>query len=459
MSFYTSVHRYGNKMLFRGYDSNGNRIHKKVPFKPTFYLPTKKPSEWKSLDGASVEPMKIESMSEAQDFVKRYEDVDNFKVHGNNNFVAQFLAEAYPGNIKYKLRDICVGNIDIEVASDDGFPHPEQADHPIISIAYKDSKSKVYHVWGLGHYDSTKSELDNIELIQYRHCDNEKDLIEKFLIFWQSNTPDIITGWNIRLFDIPYMINRTLKVCGEETTKLYSPWKIYKYRQIGIKGKSMDAYEIYGVSQVDYYDLFQKFGYTYGTQESYALNHIAHTVLGEKKLSYEEHGSLHGLYKADHQKFIDYNIKDVEIVKKLDDKMKLLDLIITIAYESKINFEDVFSPVKTWETIIYNFLKDQNIAVPQNRHRGESKGIEGGYVKDPHLGLHKWVVSFDLNSLYPHLIQQYNISPETISDDEVLKIKYRDGVNGLLNEEYNTDYLKEKQMILLGTNIPFKLNH
>ena len=156
--------------------------------------------------------MKIESMSEAQDFVKRYEDVDNFKVHGNNNFVAQFLAEAYPGNIKYKLRDICVGNIDIEVASDDGFPHPEQADHPIISIAYKDSKSKVYHVWGLGHYDSTKSELDNIELIQYRHCDNEKDLIEKFLIFWQSNTPDIITGWNIRLFDIPYMINRTLKV-------------------------------------------------------------------------------------------------------------------------------------------------------------------------------------------------------------------------------------------------------
>ena len=192
------------------------------------------------------------------------------------------------------------------------FPHPEEANHPIISIAYKDSKSKVYHVWGLDHYDASKSELDDIELIQYRHCDNEKDLIEKFLIFWQNNTPDIITGWNIRLFDIPYMINRTLKVCGEETAKLYSPWKIYKHRQIGIKGKSMDAYEIYGIAQVDYYDLFQKFGYTYGTQESYALNHIAHTVSRREENSrMKSLVSLHNLYKENHQKFIDYNIRDV----------------------------------------------------------------------------------------------------------------------------------------------------
>ena len=431
MSFYTSVHRYGNKMLFRGYDSNGNRIHKKVPFKPTFYLPTKKPSEWKSLDGASVEPMKIESMSEAQDFVKRYEDVDNFKVHGNNNFVAQFLAEAYPGNIKYKLRDICVGNIDIEVASDDGFPHPEQADHPIISIAYKDSKSKVYHVWGLGHYDASKSELDNLELLQYRHCNNEKALIEKFLIFWQSNTPVIITGWNIRLFDIPYMINRTLKVCGEETTKLYSPWKIYKYRQIGIKGKSMDAYEIYGVSQVDYYDLFQKFGYTYGTQESYALNHIAHTVLGEKKLSYEEHGSLHGLYKADHQKFIDYNIKDVDLVDRIDKETGLMDLALVIAYKGGVNFPDVFGTTAIWDSIIYRYLRERNIAIPPNKRKNKSP-YPGGYVKDPRVGMSEWITSFDLNSLYPNLIVQYNMSPETLVRGDMV---YPSGVDHFLDAD------------------------
>jgi len=413
MSFYTSVHRYGNKMLFRGYTSDGQRIHKKVPFKPTLFVPSNKSSEWKALDGTAVEPMQFDSMSEAQEFSKSYADVDNFKIYGNNNFVAQFIEKAFPGEIDYKLRHICVGNIDIEVASDDGFPHPEEANHPIISIAYKDSKSKVYHVWGLDHYDASKSELDDIELIQYRHCDNEKDLIEKFLIFWQNNTPDIITGWNIRLFDIPYMINRTLKVCGEETTKLYSPWKIYKHRQIGIKGKSMDAYELYGIAQVDYYDLFQKFGYTYGTQESYALNHIAHTVLGEKKLSYEEFGSLHNLYKENHQKFIDYNIRDVDLVDRIDKETGLMDLALVIAYKGGVNYPDVFGTTGIWDSIIYRYLSERKIAVPPNKDKHKNP-YPGGYVKDPRVGMSEWITSFDLNSLYPNLIVQYNMSPETL---------------------------------------------
>lgn len=413
MSFYTSVHRYGNKMLFRGYDSKGNRIHKRVPFKPTFYLPSKKGNtEWTALDGTPVEPMQLESMSEAQDFNKRYEDVENFKVYGNNNFVAQFIAEAYPGEMEYNLKHIRVGNIDIEVASEDGFPHPEQANHPIISIAYKDNYSNVFHVWGLGSYDAAKTELDTDALIQYRRCDDEKDLIEKFLIFWQSNMPDIITGWNIRLFDIPYMINRTLKVCGEETTKLYSPWKIYKYRQIGIKGKSMDAYEIYGVSQMDYFDLFQKFGYTYGNQESYALNHIAHVILGEKKLSYEEHGSLHGLYKADHQKFIDYNIRDVDLVDRIDKETGLMDLALVIAYKGGVNYPDTFGTTGIWDSITYRYLNERKIAIPPNKAKHKTS-YPGGYVKDPRVGMSEWITSFDLNSLYPNLIVQYNMSPET----------------------------------------------
>lgn len=413
MSFYTSVHRYGNKMLFRGYTDDGQRIHKRVPFKPTLFVPSNKSSEWKALDGTSVEPMQFDSMSEAQEFSKSYADVDNFQIHGNNNFVAQFIEKAFPGEINYKLRHICVGNIDIEVASDDGFPHPDQADHPIISIAYKDSKSKVYHVWGLDHYDASKSELDDIELIQYRNCDNEKDLIEKFLIFWQNNMPDIITGWNIRLFDIPYMINRTLKVCGEETTKLYSPWKIYKHRQIGIKGKSMDAYELYGIAQVDYYDLFQKFGYTYGNQESYALNHIAHTVLGEKKISYEEFGTLHNLYKENHQKFIDYNIRDVDLVDRIDKETGLMDLALVIAYKGGVNYPDVFGTTGIWDSIIFRYLSERKIAVPPNKDKHKNP-YPGGYVKDPRVGMSEWITSFDLNSLYPNLIVQYNMSPETL---------------------------------------------
>ena len=420
MSFYTSVHRYGNKMLFRGYDSKGNRIHKRVPFKPTFYLPSKKPgTDWNALDGTPVEPMQLESMSEAQDFVKRYEDVENFTVYGNNNFVAQFLAEAYPGEITYNLKHICVGNIDIEVGSEDGFPHPEQANHPIISIAYRDNQSNVFHVWGLDHYDASKTELDTDALIQYRLCDNEKDLLEKFLIFWQNNTPDIITGWNIRLFDIPYMINRTLKVCGDETTKLYSPWKIYKYRQIGIKGKSMDAYEIYGVAQMDYYDLVQKFGFTLGPQESYSLDHIAHVVLGERKLSYEEHGSLHGLYKADHQKFIDYNIRDVDLVDRIDKETGLMDLALVIAYKGGVNYPDTFGTTGIWDSITYRYLNERKIAIPPSK-RKEKTSYPGGYVKDPRVGMSEWITSFDLNSLYPNLIVQYNMSPETYVRGEIM---------------------------------------
>lgn len=294
MSFYTSVHRYGNKILFRGYDNKGNRLHKRLAFKPTFFLPSKnKTTDWNALDGTPVGPVQVDSMSEATDFLKKYEDVSNFKVHGNNNFVAQFIQEAYPGKIDFTPNFIRVGNFDIEVASDDGFPYPEDAAHPVISIAYKDNYNNIYYVWGLGDYDYEKSELD-LEggMIRYVKCETEGELLQKFVVFWENNYPDIITGWNIRLFDIPYLVNRTLKVCGEKTVKALSPWGIYKYRKIGLKGKSLDAYEIYGIQQMDYFDLFQKFGYSYGNQESYSLDHIAHVVLGEKKLSYEEHGNL-----------------------------------------------------------------------------------------------------------------------------------------------------------------------
>ena len=415
MSFYTSAHRHGNKILFRGYDAKGNRIHDRVSFKPTLFLPSNnKATEWEALDGNPVEPFELESMSEAQDFIKKYEDVGNFKVYGNSNFVAQFLAKAYPDVIDYRPSFIRVGNIDIEVASDDGFPHPEQAAHPVISITYRDNQNNIYHVWGLDDYDPAKCEIDlRGAMIQYRKCDHEAQLLQKFVVFWENNCPDIITGWNVRLFDIPYLINRIVKVCGDKTAKALSPWGIYKYRQIGIKGKSLDAYEIYGVSQMDYYDLIQKFGYTYGPQESYALDHIAHTILGEKKLSYEEHGTLHTLYKNDHQKFIDYNIRDVQLVDLIDKETGLMDLALTVAYKGGVNYPDVFGTTAIWDSIIYRYLNLRNVAIPPNKRKMKDP-YPGGYVKEPVTGFSEWVTSFDLNSLYPNLIVQYNMSPETL---------------------------------------------
>ena len=415
MSFYTCVNRYGNNMLYRGYDDQGNPVKKRIPFEPTMYLVSQKATgEWKTLHGQSVEPIKLDSMSEANDFIKKYRDIDNFKVHGNANFTAQFINEKHPGKIDYDSKLINIGNIDIEVQSDDGFPEPDQAKYPVTAICYKSNQLNTYYVWGTGDYDVSKTELDldGAEVL-YVKCAGETDLMLKFLNYWMHNTPDVITGWNIRLFDIPYLIKRTENILGPETVKKFSPFGITKYRQIAIKGKDLDAYEIYGVQQVDYYDLFTKFGYTYCTQASYSLDHIASVVLGEKKLSYTEHGSLFGLYKSDHQKFIDYNIKDVQLVDKIDVQTGLMDLALVIAYKGGVNYAETFGTTGIWDTIIYRYLYAKNIAVPPTEHKHKDS-YPGGYVKEPRLGMSEWVTSFDLNSLYPNLIVQYNMSPETL---------------------------------------------
>jgi DNA polymerase elongation subunit (family B) len=410
----------GGSILYRGYTDNGTRIHEKVKFSPTFFVNTtadRWKSGWTALDGTRVEPIKFGSINDAKEFIDTNGDVDNFKVYGNNNYVAQFINEKFPGDIKADLRHIAIGNIDIEVKSDDGFPYPEQAAYPVTSIAMKNSKSSIYHVWGLKHYDADKCKtVPEGCMVRYVKCDNEGELLMKFLTYWEEHYPDVITGWNVRLFDIPYLINRIKRILNEDWAKKLSPWGIVNYRQIGVKGKSLDAYEIYGVQQLDYMDLFQKFGYVYGPQESYSLNHICHVILGERKLSYEEYGSLHNLYEQDHQMFIDYNIRDVVLVDKLEEQTGLLALALIIAYKGGVNYPDTLGTTAIWDSIIYRYLSEKKIAIPPSteKHRPE---YPGGYVKDPQVGRHEWVVSFDLNSLYPMTIVQYNMSPETIVEN------------------------------------------
>ena len=409
-SFYTQVSRYGNNLLYRGFNYNGKRVQKRVHFNPTLFVPSdKKQTDWNSLDGKPVEPIKFDSMREAKDFLEKYKDIPNFGVFGNTNYIHQYITETFPKEIKFNPSLVNVCNIDIEVASDDGFPFPEDADHPIISIALKmSSRSKNFtYVWGLGDFDPKDKQ------VIYRKCANEHELIDKFLFFWNEDPPDVITGWNTRLFDIPYIVNRIIKIQSEDAVKMLSPWKMVNYRQLTLKGKKMDTYDIIGTQQLDYFDLFQKFGYSYGPQESYKLDHIAHVVLGERKLSYEEHGSLHSLYKNDHQKFIEYNIHDVELIERIDDKMKLIELALTIAYKGGVNYQDTFGTTAIWDSIIYRALSQKHIAIPQNVDKNKAS-YPGGYVKEPMCGKHDWVVSFDLNSLYPNLLVQYNMSPETI---------------------------------------------
>ena len=416
MSFYTSVVRYGNSILYRGYDEHGKRIYKKVnDFKPTFYVQTKKDVGWKSLDNRLVAPIQMDNMREARNWLEQNKDVSGRYIFGNQNYIQQYITQRFPHDINFKREWVNVGTFDIETEYEDGFPKPSEASQRILSITYKSSKDDTYYVWGYGEFDEEKS---LIKPVVYRRCRDEASLLKLFLDFWsnEDRCPDVITGWNTRFFDVPYLINRTAKILNVDAIKRFSPWGMVDYRQITRQGRTEDAYDIKGIEQLDYLELFKKFGYSYGAQESYKLNHIAYVVLGDKKLSFEESGSLKNLYKDDFQRYIDYNMKDVELIERFEDKMGLITLALTVAYKGGVNYQDTFGTTAIWESIIYRKLMTEKTVPPVSRADIGKNKFAGGYVKNPYTGAHDWVVSFDLNSLYPNIIVQWNMSPETIVD-------------------------------------------
>ena len=407
--FYTNVLRVGNNILYRGYD-NGEQIKKRVPFRPKLYKTGGGPSEWKTLEGVPVMEKEYDSMSEATEEYKQYSNISNVKIYGQNNYTAQFISTFWPDEIKFDRNMVRVLNVDIEVASDDGFPEPREARHPVISIAIRKNDGN-YWVWGLNDYTPSR---DDVLFIK---CKNEIELIQKFVAHFQDYAPDIITGWNTRFFDIPYIVNRCYKLFGDDTTiKRLSPWGMVRERIQKINGRENQEYVISGIEHLDYIEIFKKFTLnTLGRQESYRLDHIAHVVLDERKLSYEEHGNLHTLYKEDYQKFIDYNVKDVELVHKLDEKLDLISLVLTMAYRGGVNYTDTLGTTAIWDSIIYRLLNKMKIVIPTKTEKPKTP-YPGGYVKEPQVGSHDWVTSFDLNSLYPNIIVQYNMSPETVVD-------------------------------------------
>ena len=422
--FYTNIDRYGNKLLYRGYDSEGKRVQKRVPYKPTLYLQSKnKTTKWKSIYGENVEPITFSSMYECKEFCKTHETVAN--IYGNKKHIPGFIQEVFPNEISFDRDLVNVVSYDIETEMGLGFPDPDNAIVPILSIALKSSRETFYRVWGMGDYDKEKSELDLD--IEYYRFDSEPEMLAHFVDYWSTaeNTPDIITGWNTRLFDTPYTIARTAYLLGDKVANRLSPWNKIDRNEIYIRGRKNVAFKISGINELDYLDLFKKFAYTYGNQESYSLNHISHVVLGDTKIDYSDVGSLQRLYESDYQKFIDYNIKDVELIDRLEEKLGLITLVMTTAYLGGVNYNDTLGTTAIWDSIIYRNLCRKNQVplanqIPQSDYtiRGAkeepSQQIAGGYVKEVQEGMHNWVLSFDLNSLYPSIIIQNNMSPETL---------------------------------------------
>lgn len=414
MHFYTNVQLYGNRILIRGTD-NGVRFKIREEFGPTLFVKSKNESKYKTLTGEYVEPILPGSIRDCRDFYKRYEDVENFEVYGNERYLYQYISEKYPEDeIKYDPTEIKTHIIDIEVESENGFPDVESASEEILLITIQDYLTKKIYTWGKGPYENTDTN------VRYKSFTNEYELLHDFINWWaeERNTPDIISGWNSTMYDIPYLSRRLNYVLGEKFRNMLSPWGVVNEKEIYITGRKHISYDIMGISQLDYLDLYKKF--TYKTQESYRLDYIADVELGQKKLDHSEFDTFKDFYTKGWDKFVRYNILDVKLVDRLEDKMKLIELAITMAYDAKVNYSDVFSQVKMWDTIIYNYLKKKDIVIPQKSKSEKDSQYAGAYVKEPIPGMYEWVVSCDLNSLYPHLIMQYSISPETLVTHEDL---------------------------------------
>jgi DNA polymerase elongation subunit (family B) len=434
MQFYTNVFPLGDRMCVRGIE-NGKPFARKIDFFPTLYVPSKKEtSQWSTLDGTVVDEIKPGTIKETRDFVKRYEDVQGFDVYGNTNYVCQYISDTYESDIRFDMDNIRVFSLDIETATEGGFPDIKLANEEVLLISIKDSKTKQITVFG------TKPFVHDRDDVVYKTCRDEQQLLKEFIVWWQDNYPDVITGWNTEFFDIPYLVRRIDRELGESMSKKLSPWGYLNERKTFIKGNEEIHYDIQGIAHLDYLALYKKF--TYQKQESYRLDYIAQEELGEGKLELPGE-DFKDSYTNFWQIFVEYNIRDTELVYRLDDKMRLIELCLTMAYNAKINYEDVFSQVRMWDAIIYNHLRKKMIAIPAKTGSGKDAQFEGAYVKDPILGLHKWVASFDLNSLYPHLIMQYNISPETLTHD-----KLPCTVEKLLNQEVDTSYAQRRSLSL-----------
>lgn len=417
-NFWTNSVVRGDQVLLRGVE-NGRRYKRKVDYQPTLYsdeISEATPTSFKTIYGKPAQPVLMEGIRAARDAVSR-------GYYGYDRFAYTYLAETYRGRVEYDSSKILVAFIDIETMADSGVPDVGLADKAITAITV--GMNGRFYSWG------TKPYTPSDPRVTYYKGLAEKDMLANFLLWWShpDNCPDIVSGWNIEQFDIPYLVNRIRTLMGERAANSLSPWRILSEKTIEYQGKQRTVHIPVGISVLDYMRLYHKLAVmtrAVSTPDDYKLNTIAHVEVNERKIDYTEHESLHDLWLNDFQKYMDYNIHDVDLVQKIDDKRQLIELVIAMAYNAKVNFEDMLGSVRAWECILHWQLLERGVVLPPRREN-EAQELVGAYVKETPPTSFDWVVSFDLNSLYSHLIMEWNISPETKS--------------GMLSRNYTIDQI------------------
>ena len=405
--FYSWAWQYGNQILLRGV-RDGKRFTEKRSFKPTLYVRADGESPYRGLYGENIKPIEFGNNRDAKEFLDKYSEIENYPIYGQTDLTYQFLSSEYPKDIEFDLSQLSVWSMDIETTAEEGFPSVDNPTDKVLLITMMNNHTKEIITWGEGEWTPGPETKDlNVD---YVPCEDEHELLTKFGTWWCNEYPDIVTGWNIEFFDIPYLVARMDRVFGNDAKNSLSPYNMTRRKGVTRNNKEETTYDIKGVSILDYLDLYKKF--TYNVQESYKLDYIAEVELGKNKLE-SGFDTFKEFYDKDWHRFIDYNIIDTKLIDELEDKMKLIELIATMSYDAKSNFRDIFSSVRTWDCLLYNHLLSKNIMIPQ-RKPGQGRTIEGAFVQEPKPGPYKWVMAFDATSLYPSIIMQYNMSPETL---------------------------------------------
>lgn len=447
--FYTQCFRRGLNLYIQGYIDGKRWRHVVKPYSPTLYVTAPQSAEatYASLDtGEGLVPKRFADIHQAQDFVEQFKAVENCNVYGSTDWVGQYLCEVFPDEIHYDPHRIKVAFIDIETDTAGGFSSVADAMQPVIAITV--GVNGEHYTLGLVDFKIPEGRRD----IHYRKCKNEQELLGCFIRLWRDIDPDVVSGYNINNYDLPYLAKRL----GDYSVYL-SSWKMEPefLPVLGKGGRETLRPMIRGISSLDYYDLYTNGKFIQGEREEYTLDYISHYELGANKVDYSEYGSLERLYTNNPQKFIEYNIRDVELVEKLDAKLGFIDLVYVMAYGAKVNYDDTLGTVKIWETIARNHLLEKHIvpslkpSIPDDN----APSIKGGYVKDPKAGLYQWVISFDASSLYPSLIRQLNISPETL-----VGIEYKNGAAIIGSQTWlkQLDVAKENNWTIASNGAAFK---
>lgn len=435
----------GDTFLVRGYDDKGKAFKKREKMAFSVFLHTDEipHSDFTDMDGRPLSEIVFASMWDMKTFIKESEQ----PLYYNHRYQYELAHRMFPGKLDVDISKLKICNIDIECESEDGFPVPEEASQVINAITF--AVNDTYHVFGLSEsFDISSIVLDSSEDIKYHSSSTEEELLKNFISVWQDNYPDIVTGWNCEFFDFPYLANRINNVLGVEWLLKLSPWKkveiVMKKNDFG---QDVQTVNITGVSIVDYIVLYKKFRLK--RRDSYRLSNIAEVEkIEQQKMTYDEYSSLRDLYRHDYQKYLRYNMQDVRTVKYLDKKLNYILLTVTLAYQAKVNFDDVLSQVRMWECIIMNELYDMKI-IPEIKPREiKTDKLVGAYVKDAEPGSDHWLVSLDLNSLYPNLIRMLNVSPDTIIESSPRGYVDKDKLNARIDK-----FISDRLPIHDGTTI------